>query len=259
MKRKIIKEISHLSQKHVTILGIRVDSTNEREVLDVIGQKVARKGQMYIVTPNPEIVLQAQNDKELAEIINNSDFSLPDGVGLRLAEPKLGIIHGRKFMIKLFEMAEERKLKVFFVTSNNLDTKDKLIAKLSREYPSIKAKAVVGPKVDINGIPDTEVSIKVNNDLVNEINKFEPDFLFVCFGQSKQEKWIANNLANLKVKLGIGVGGALDYYAGVKPLPPKWMEYLEIEWLWRLFSEGNFGRVFNAVVVFPIKLFLSKF
>lgn len=247
-----------MSRKQVKILGVYVDSTNEDEVLRVIGQKLASKGQSYIVTPNPEIVLQAQNDKELAEIINKADVSVPDGVGLRLADPKLTIIHGRKLMLRLFEMANDEALRLFFVTSDEYSTKDKLLARIAKDYPRIESTAAVGPRLGINGNPVTEVDSKVNKDIVNKINKFRPDMLFVCFGQSKQEKWIAHNLKSLKVRLAIGVGGALDYYAGVKPLPPKWLEALELEWLWRIFSEGNWVRVFKAVIVFPVKLFLSK-
>ena len=259
MTNKIRSMDRVLSRKQVNILGVRVDSTTEEEVLRVIGQKVAKEGQMYIVTPNPEIVLQAQDDRVLAEIIAKADFSLPDGSGLRLAEPGLNIIHGRKFMLRLFGMADREKLKVFFITSDERDTKDNLLIRLGKDYPGIKAWAAVGPRVGLDGRPVTEVDSKVNKDIVDEINNFKPDFLFVCFGQIKQEKWIYNNLGSLRAKLAIGVGGALDYYAGTKPFPPKWMEYLELEWLWRVFSEGNIVRVFKAVVVFPIKLFLSKF
>lgn len=248
----------NLPRKQVKILDINVDSTNEDEVLKIIGQKVAKRQQTYIVTPNPEIALQAQNDKLLAEIINRADICVPDGSGFRLVDPKLQIIHGRNLMLAMLELANRLNLKIFFITSNRYSVGKRLANRLAEQYPGIKSKSVVGPQIGMQGQPVTEVDSKVNKDIVSKINSFKPDLLFVCFGQVKQEKWIAKNLASLEATVAIGVGGAIDYFAGVKPLPPKWMEALELEWLWRVFSEGNLSRVLRAVILFPLNVFLRN-
>jgi N-acetylglucosaminyldiphosphoundecaprenol N-acetyl-beta-D-mannosaminyltransferase len=39
------------------------------------------------------------------------------------------------------------------------------------------------------------------------------------------------------VRIAIGVGGALDYYAGYARLAPNWMRRIGFEWLYRLASE----------------------
>jgi len=42
-------------------------------------------------------------------------------------------------------------------------------------------------------------------------------------------------------------------------LPPKWVEKVGLEWLWRLITEPKrIGRVLNATVIFPLKVLLYK-
>ncbi len=60
------------------------------------------------------------------------------------------------------------------------------------------------------------------------------DLLFVAFGHIKQEKWIANNLEKIPVKVMMGVGGAFDYLSGNVLRAPKWVRSLGLEWLFRL-------------------------
>ena len=220
-----------LPRKRVKILDVYVDSTSESSLLKVIGQKLASRHKFYIVTPNPEIALEASKDKLLAKIINEADISLPDGVGFKLVDPNLNIIHGRKLMESLISLAETKNWKVFFLGSQN------------------------GPKLDQSGEPVTDLDTKVNKDIVNQINKIKPDIVFVGFGAPKQEKWIYKNIKNLNTKCLMTVGGAIDYHNGGKKLPPKWMEKMELEWLFRLYSEpGRLPRIFKAVFIFPLRV-----
>lgn len=247
-----------LSRKQVNILNIKVDSTSRGELLTNIGQKVASGDQIYIVTPNPEIALQAQNDELLAEIINKADFSVPDGTGLKLARWNVPIIHGRMLAEDLLNMARAVNMKVFLVGGTPKGTR-KAVEKLKNKFSGLQIYGEYGPKLNLQGEPDTEVDSKVNNDLVKRINSVKPDFLFVGFGAPRQEKWIWKNKASLKVDCLMTVGGAIDYWAGTTKLPPKWVETLELEWLWRvLMSPSRLGRVIKAVFVFPLKLIFSK-
>lgn len=69
---------------------------------------------------------------------------------------------------------------------------------------------------------------------IKKINRLRPDLLFVGMGMGKQEKWIAKNLPKLKVKVAMGVGGALDQIAKPWLVAPKWLQNLGLEWLYRL-------------------------
>jgi N-acetylglucosaminyldiphosphoundecaprenol N-acetyl-beta-D-mannosaminyltransferase len=70
----------------INILGVDIDNTiKQADLLNKINQFLNSTKQHYIVTPNPEILLQAQKDEELFYILNKADLSLADGFGLKIA------------------------------------------------------------------------------------------------------------------------------------------------------------------------------
>jgi N-acetylglucosaminyldiphosphoundecaprenol N-acetyl-beta-D-mannosaminyltransferase len=59
----------------------------------------------------------------------------------------------------------------------------------------------------------------------------------VAYGAPGQVLWIMRNqaaLSDLGVRVAVGVGGALDFVAGVTPRAPRWMRAAGLEWLFRL-------------------------
>jgi len=54
------------------------------------------------------------------------------------------------------------------------------------------------------------------------LTKLQPDFLICGMGAGKQEKILAS-LKQIGYRLGIGVGGAFDIWAGEKKRAPHWL------------------------------------
>jgi N-acetylglucosaminyldiphosphoundecaprenol N-acetyl-beta-D-mannosaminyltransferase len=136
----------------------------------------------------------------------------------------------------------------------------KSIVRATREFPGIKIEGSEGPKLNNNATPVTKRDRLIEKDIILKIKKYNPDILFVAFGAPKQEKWIEKQKGSLPASLYMGVGGTLDYYAQVKPLPPEWMEKWGLEWLWRVINEPQrIGRIINAVFIFPILILLYSF
>ncbi|HSX48691.1 MAG TPA: WecB/TagA/CpsF family glycosyltransferase, partial [Candidatus Saccharimonadales bacterium] len=155
------------------------------------------------------------------------------------------------------KIANEEKLKVFILGSRP-EVNKKSVEKMSLEYPNLKIKGNSGPELDIKANPVSEVNVNLQSDIVKEINSFKPDLLFVAFGAPKQEIWISRHISKLNVAGAMAIGGTLDYYTGFVRAVPKFMENLGLEWLWRLIQEPTrVGRIFNAVVVFPLRAILS--
>ena len=73
--------------------------------------------------------------------------------------------------------------------------------------------------------------------VAHEVAQAQPDLLFVCLGAPKQEKWITRFGLLTGAKLAIGLGGALDVFAGnVERAPEQWQK-LGMEWAYRLVKE----------------------
>ena len=83
-------------REHRNILGVKVDSTSTASVLRFVRSSILARKKFYIVTPNPEIVIEAKKDQKLKEILNLADLSLPDGIGLAQAQKFLSLPSGPK-------------------------------------------------------------------------------------------------------------------------------------------------------------------
>ncbi len=284
------------------IMGIKVLVTQKSEVLASVEERISYSGtlgnrnqQFFIVTPNPELVLMAQKNKELRNALNSADLPVPDGIGLAQAykflsmpAPKnlflrfivtfcqgvlvggatflnkryltkgLEIIKGREFFLKLIKYADRNKLKVFFLGGESGEA-EKAAKKLSEKHKNIRIEYFQGPIVNKSAVPILEKDRKLQEDAVDKINKFSPDFLFVAMQNPKQEIWIHKNLSKLNVRGAMTVGGTFRYISGMSKLPPKWMETLGLEWVFRLITEPyRIRRIFNAWPMFPLNVWMWK-
>ena len=78
---------------------------------------------------------------------------------------------------------------------------------------------------------------KEDEEIIEEINKANPDILWVGLGLLKQERWIAEHLGKIKVPWMVGVGAAFDFNAGTIKRAPKFFREFGLEWLYRLAFE----------------------
>ncbi len=99
-----------------------------------------------------------------------------------------------------------------------------------------------------------------NQAVVDEINGASPDILLVCFGMPLQERWVSENLSQLRVHVILTGGAAIDYGAGAIPVVPRWMAKLQLEWLFRFLIEPvrMFRRYIIGNPLFLARVFLVK-
>lgn len=229
----------------IDILGVKIDRVNLNEALVITEEWTRNPGKYYIVTPNLEFILIAQKDREFREILNNASLAIPDSSRLGLSywmlrKSKLerlllwplfflpikimmqyDVITGTDLMEALCKVAAEKGFTTGFLGGKDEVAKNAAEC-LKKKYPKLKVVlAESGGSVGPQG--------------QSSITQIPPaDILFVAFGHIKQEKWIANNLDKIPVKVAVGVGGAFDYLSGSVPRAPKWVQNLGFEWLFRL-------------------------
>ena len=270
----------------MNILGVRIDNLSYSEVLEKIESFLGDGNFHQVATVNPEFILEAQKDEEFKNILNGCDLNIADGVGIKFAFWRFGKllktrIAGADLMDKILEMADAKKISVFLaVNKNGLSLYEDVKNALSLRYPNVQ---FFGEDID-----SKELNYKLE---ANEANIYK---LVLCnFGAPYQEKFInslkdgkpphlyaklqnnmplgkknALNNENLslqhqrcggKIGVAMGVGGSFDYVTGKTKRAPKIMRIFGLEWLWRLILEPKyrFKRVFNAVVIFPIKVIFN--
>lgn len=219
----------------LSILGVRIDNYTEEEALNRVEKLMDNGGSHYIVTPNPEIVLQARRNPAYKNILNASSLSLCDGTGLYLAgivlkqRPKQRIC-GIDFMSALCGLARNKNWLVALVGASTR-IRTGVLQNLAAQYPGLRLVAV-------------------ENEWDDAINA---DIALVALGAPKQEQWMASQKTLGRIRIMMGVGGAFDVLTHALPRAPRFMRNIGLEWLWRLaIQPKRLGRIFNATVVFPI-------
>lgn len=219
----------------IDILGIKFNNVSLSEAVKKCSEWLSSSGNYYIVTPNPEFVVDSLKDKEFKDILNKADLSVPDGIGVIWA----GRIVGRRFkervtgadlVNKLLEEGNTKGCSFFFLGGEGGSAK-RAAERAITSYKNLRIGYYEGG-------PGQEFDELARNHLNNFSRKTSViDFLLVGYGQKKQEKWIARNLDVIPVKVAIGVGGVLDYLSLKKFRAPKLIRQHGFEWLFRLLQE----------------------
>lgn len=251
---------NNTNKKRLTILGVPIDAITKTEALALINELLNKGGQHHLATPNPEMVLAAQNDEKLHTILNETALNVPDGIGIvwlsRLTKTKLPErVTGVDLLESLCEKSarsthpSRTDTKIFLLgAADTIAEQTKHI--LEQRYPGC---IIVGTHT---GTPH-ETDDQQTRAIINGAN---PDMLFVAYGAPAQEHWIHRNLPHLQnVKIAMGVGGAFDMIAGKRKRAPRWMQKTGLEWLARLIQEPRrIKRIYNAVIKFPCAVLREK-
>jgi len=215
------------------------------------------KQKLVINTISPHSYTVAKADRVFKEALRQSDILLPDGFGVVWATYELHNISipriaGADMHDYLLKRLHENGGKVFYLGSCQ-STLSKIEERLKREYPAITMESHSPPFK--SKFTDSE-----NDVMINRINQFGPDVLFVGMTAPKQEKWIFKHKDRINAQTMCGVGAVFDFYAGtVKRSGPFWCKY-GLEWLPRFLRDPVrlWRRIFISIPVFVLDAYLYK-
>ena len=241
-------------RKQVKILGVPLDRVTLKECGEITKKliKISNKSCKIIVAPNVEFVMTAQRDKEFKEILQHSELATPDSVGImwaakRYKAPISERIPGQAYFRKVIEIAEKEGWTIYLLGGMQG------IPELTREN-----LLKIYPNVKIIGLHHGYFNNEEEKEVIEEINKLQPNVLFVALGAPKQEKWIYRNKDILKVDVAAGQGGTFDYEAGRIARAPKIIQKMGIEWLYRLVRQPKRIWRMRVLPVFVLKVLFDK-
>jgi N-acetylglucosaminyldiphosphoundecaprenol N-acetyl-beta-D-mannosaminyltransferase len=239
-------------RNRIAILNVMIDVVTMKEAVAFVKQFILQKKPHLIVTPNAEIVMMANKDKQLAHIINHADLVVPDGAGVVWAARYQGgsmpeRVAGYDLVQNLLLEAVKEKYRIYMLGgAPGIAEKAKKIAE--KRYPGVQ---IIGTR---NGF----FTEKDEPEIIKEIISCQPDALLVALGVPRQEKWLYKYKEKLKVPVSIGVGGTFDVMAGVVQRAPLWMQRANLEWLFRLLAEPKRAIRMLALPRFVIKVMAAK-
>ncbi|MEK7170715.1 MAG: WecB/TagA/CpsF family glycosyltransferase [Patescibacteria group bacterium] len=233
-----------------SIFGVRIDRLSWPELDQYCQKALLEDTPKHIVTANGEILLKAAENKKYAETLNGAELVIPESTNVAWVlalrgKPVKQTTSGADLVNHLARIATENQKSIFLLGGRE----------------GIAAKA--GEQLQKSN-PDLQIAGTSNADsddpyAFKRIRDSGADIILVAYGAPKQEEWIAKHKSELGAKILVGVGGTFDMLAGVTPRAPQFFRTLHLEWLWRLILQpSRIGRIWRAVVVFPIKAVLDK-
>ncbi|OGL61772.1 hypothetical protein A3C09_01890 [Candidatus Uhrbacteria bacterium RIFCSPHIGHO2_02_FULL_47_44] len=234
------------------IFDVPIDDLSDNEFDQQLTEWVNGNTSKFLATPNPEFLLLASKDTEFQKLLQSSDLSLPDGVGLRFAIAALTDerLHHRHTGVDLVDRLAYLSYKTnrhLLLVGGEEGAAKKTKQYFEQKYPGVRISVFNPGRIDLHyrgtheGYP-------------YDLAGFNADIMLVALGQKKQEQFIKQALPNLpSVRIAVGVGGAFEMISRMKPRAPQFMLRMGLEWLWRVMIEpSRAGRILNATFVFPI-------
>ncbi len=230
----------------VKLQGLNVDSFTFEEAIEY-----AKTISGQVVTINPEMINNAVQNPEFAEIINNAELVIPDGIGVQIGLKILGYnvrrIAGIEFSRRMIEECAKSEQSVALVGAK----------------PEIVQKAKENLEHEIQGLYVTYAHdgyFKDDDKILNELKIRQPRLVLCALGSPKQEEFILKAKKLLPDALFVGVGGSFDVWSGVVERAPEIYQKLGLEWLYRTVKEPKrFKRIFPTLPLFVLKVLREKF
>ena len=216
------------------VLGVRVNLISYELLCAQIADWIQTRQQSYCCFTNPHSIIVANGDRGFREATNQSDLTLPDGVGVVLAAqlkriPHHGRVTGPTSMLNVCECGVPRGWK-HFLLGGAPGVPERLGEKLQQLNPGMEIVGTHSP-------PFRPLSEAENKQLIEMINESEADILWIGLGAPKQEKWMQQFRSQLETPVLMGVGAAFDFHSGNKSWAPAWVRKIGCEWLIRLIQE----------------------
>lgn len=215
------------------VLGVPFNNVTQKEAVDIVISYLHSDTKSKVYTPNPEMVMYAQKDKDFMRVLRDSTLTVPDGIGIVYgskftSNPVKERVAGYDMVQGIFDRIKNSEKTVYFF-GGAPEVAQSAKEAMEKKYKGLKVVGVA------NGYFDD----KREQEIINEINALSPDLLLVGIGFPKQEKWIDKNIDSLNVKVAIGVGGSFDVMSGKVKRAPDIFIKLGLEWFHRLITQPS--------------------
>jgi N-acetylglucosaminyldiphosphoundecaprenol N-acetyl-beta-D-mannosaminyltransferase len=181
-----------------------------------------------VVTLNPEILMRARREPDFHALLESAALVVPDGIGLVRALRRRGYRHaervgGADLLEAYLPHARELGHRVALVGARP-GVAQRAAQVLERAFPGVDLVAD-------SGDPTAATARRVGESA--------PALVAAAYGAGRQERFLRDHLGTMRGRVGVGVGGTLDYLAGTARRAPAPVRRAGLEWLWRLAREPS--------------------
>lgn len=218
------------ARKRLGVLGTPLECTSYA-AFTAHCQELARGERTVAVDfTNTQIVTMRRHEPAFRAVTDQFDYFIPDGMPLIWCLNRQGAglrdrVYGPAFM-RHCVLASPAPFTHYFLGGSA-----ECLARLESVF------LARNPALLVTGRRHGYFRPSQEDEIVDEINRLGPSFVWVGLGTPKQQEWIHRNKARIRRGVIFAVGFAFDVNAGTKPDAPRWMQRLGLTWVFRLASE----------------------
>lgn len=217
----------------IRLFDIDIDLLDRESLVNkIVDLSVGPKSTVGYV--NTKALNLAYEEERFARFLRRCSAAYVDGYGPILAARLLGQNAKKEhrntcpdFLDLLLDTLAKEQKKIFFL-GNSREVINNLHPILREKHPSLNYKAHHGFFAKKG--PE-------NQAVIQKINRFQPDILFVGFGMPLQEYWIEDNFNSIHTNLFLPEGACLDFYTDSVYRGPEFLTDNGLEWVARLVTE----------------------
>jgi GDP-D-mannose 3',5'-epimerase len=215
------------------LAGVHLSCLDRPVAASTFFDLVERRAGGFITVTGAHGIVASQRDPKLRAIINSGRLALPDGMPAvwlgKLKGQVVARVAGADFLRDVLTDRRARTLRHYFY-GGAPDSTRRIVDKTAQV---LGAAAIAGRHAP----PLREAGVLEDAAVIAEIAATRPDIIWVGLSTPKQEYWMANHAQHFPRTMLVGIGGALDIFAGLHGRAPRWMQSAGIEWLYRLARE----------------------
>jgi N-acetylglucosaminyldiphosphoundecaprenol N-acetyl-beta-D-mannosaminyltransferase len=248
--------LDDLSREVYCILGIPVDAIDMWSVVSRIQSPSASKRPFLITTFNLNFLVNSLSDPDFRESLLVSDLCPADGMPIVLIARLIGVpikrrVAGSDFLDAINAKCSPAKpLKVFLfggvegvavAASRAINAKSSGLYCVGSLYPGF------GSVEDMS-----------QNDVIDNINSSNADFLAASLGAKKGQLWLLRNHRRLLIPVRAHLGATINFQAGTLRRAPLVLQKFGLEWLWRIKEEPQLWRRYWTDGSVLLRLLLTR-
>ncbi|MBP7774277.1 WecB/TagA/CpsF family glycosyltransferase [Candidatus Woesebacteria bacterium] len=237
----------------LSLFNLQFFAGTQKQFTSFLKKHLTSKGPLVTVcTPNPEQIVQAQEDSHFSKALQTADVCIPDGIGIVRASQIF------KLLGKTSGTLSERITGVAVVRELLLSGASMLViggrAYSSHHLANPQNLPLFHLRFPLDGVQDddqpwywmegyaqTKIPTQTEEEYISAaLQLVKPQVVCVAFGAPFQEQWLAahrTELEDASVSVAVCVGGAFDFLTGKVARAPQLMQSIGLEWLFRLWKE----------------------
>jgi N-acetylglucosaminyldiphosphoundecaprenol N-acetyl-beta-D-mannosaminyltransferase len=218
------------------VLGVGVHAVNLTLAADMIIQAASTDKKGYVCVTGVHGVMEAQRNTQFKNVLDGAMLVVPDGmptvwIGRWEGFKNMGRVFGPELMFEVCRRSIASGHK-HFLYGGNPGVAEQLKLNLEKQFPGIQIVGTCTP-------PFRTLTPAEKLQLEAHVASLGPDMIWIGLSTPKQEKFMADSIADLHCKVMIGVGAAFDIHTGRVKDAPRWIKTAGLQWLHRLCQEPS--------------------